>query len=237
MAADPEALIRSKQGNIPRVGRPVFIPATDMMGHTRGFVTTYDEYNIDFDLTHRDIVSLLVGPERRQPHNGSSSAIADLANVLGGELVLDGQRFYLNTPDGRLPMPLVAEGLRKVAALVRLARGGWLEPGATLFWDEPEVNLNPVLMDNVVAAVLAIARSGVQVFLATHSYAILREIDVQASRADDCRFFALAPGEHGVTARRADRYLGIEPNPIERHYTDLYDRSVRKQIEQIGAAE
>ncbi len=235
--ADHDARLRSVAGGAPRTERPVFIPATDMMGHTRGFVTTYDEYDIDFDQTHRDIVSLLLGPERRRPQNGQSGAVEALREVLGGDLVLEGERFHLDLQDGRLPMTLVAEGIRKVATLLRLARSGWLEPGATLFWDEPEVNLNPVVMRTLVAAILAVARSGVQVFLATHSYTILREIDVQARRADQFRFFALAVGQQGVTVQTADSYLGIEPNPIERHYADLYVRGIRKQLAHGGDLE
>src|SRR5205823_3939779 len=112
-----------------------------------------------------------------------------LAELLGGQIERDDSgRFYLVTELGRMPMPMVAEGLRKIATLVQLQRNGWLSPGATLFWDEPEVNLNPLLMDNVVAAILALARSGVQVFLATHSYLILREIEVQAGKTDQFRY-------------------------------------------------
>jgi hypothetical protein len=92
-----------------------------------------------------------------------------------------------------------------------------------------------MLMDNVVAAVLALSRSGVQVFLATHSYTILREIEVQATCSDHFRFFALAPGEHGVVARQAARYLEIEPNPIEVHATGLYDRSINKRLGDLEA--
>lgn len=94
---------------------------------------------------------------------------------LGGTIERDDSgRFYLATDMGRMPMPMVAEGLRKIATLVQLRQNGWLSRGATLFWDEPEVNLNPALMDNMVGAILALARNGVQVFLATHSYLILR---------------------------------------------------------------
>ncbi|MBC8143844.1 MAG: AAA family ATPase, partial [Armatimonadetes bacterium] len=32
--------------------RPVFIPAIDMMAHTRRFLSTYDNYDIAFDQTH-----------------------------------------------------------------------------------------------------------------------------------------------------------------------------------------
>ena len=40
---------------------------------------------------------------------------------------------------------LLAEGLRKLGLLWLLIRNGSLKPGAVLFWDEPETNLNPKL--------------------------------------------------------------------------------------------
>ena len=36
-----------------------------------------------------------------------------------------------------------AEGVRKISGLYRLIQNGWLKPGTTLFWDEPEANINP----------------------------------------------------------------------------------------------
>ena len=132
-----------------RAERPVFIPAIDMMGHTRGFTEAYDEIRLDFDLSCRDIVNLL----RLERRNGNSQTLFDekldepLARLLNGKIDRDDTgRFYLVTEAGRLPMPMVAEGLRKIATLVQLERNGWLTSGTTLFWDEPEVNLNPVLM-------------------------------------------------------------------------------------------
>jgi ABC-type arginine transport system ATPase subunit len=130
-------------------------------------------------------------------------------------------------------MPMVAEGLRKVATLIQLQRNGWLSRGSTLFWDEPEVNLNPVLMDNIVAAILELARTGVQVFLATHSYLILREIEVQATKSDKFRYFSLLKTDSGVEAHPADSYLEIRPNAIERHYAELYDRGIDKQLAMV----
>lgn len=41
-----------------------------------------------------------------------------------------------------MEMPLVAEGLRKVAMLARLIATGTLLEQGYLFWDEPETNLN-----------------------------------------------------------------------------------------------
>lgn len=206
--------------------RPVFIPAIDMMGHTKGFTEAYEEVRLDFDLTCRDIVNLL----RLERKNGTAStADMPLAKLLNGSIERDEQgRFYLVNAQGRLPMPMVAEGLRKIATLVQLDQNGWLVPGTTLFWDEPEVNLNPIVMDEMVEAILSLTRRGVQVFLATHSYVILKEIDLQAQKSDAVRYFAFQPGEQGTTVHATEDFTQLSPNSILDQYASLYDRELTR---------
>ncbi len=209
--------------------RPVFIPAIDMMGHTKGFTEAYDEVRLDFDLTCRDVVNLL----RLERRNGGSYSdpLVDgpLAHLLGGKIERDETgRFYLATEAGRLPMPMVAEGLRKIATLVQLERNGWLTAGTTLFWDEPEVNLNPILMGEVVSAILSLTRRGVQVFLATHSYVILKELDLQTRKEDTVRFFAFQGSEEGTTISATEDFALVSPNPILEQYNSLYDRELTR---------
>ena len=209
-------------GAFAAMPRPVFIPAIDMMAHTRRFLSTYDNYEIAFDQTHRDIVSLLLSPESRTA-NGANAAQAALAPLLGGEIVEESEQFYLKTAHGRQPMQLVAEGIRKIATLWQLLRNGFLRPGDTLFWDEPEANVNPKLRDEIVSALLALSRSGVQIFLATHSYVILKEFDLQAAASDAVRYFALETTENGTVARATDDYAELSPNPIAEQFDRLYD--------------
>ena len=207
--------------------RPVFIPAIDMMGHTRGFTEAYSEVRLDFDLTCRDIVNLL-RLERRNG-NGGDGGRSGLVKLLGGDIVYDDEgRYYLVTKLGRQPMPMISEGLRKIATLVQLERNGWLAPGSTLFWDEPEVNLNPVLMDELIGELLTLARSGVQVFLATHSYVILKELDLQATLEDNVRFFSLKGDKTGTQVMATDTFTGLKPNPILQQYGSLYDRDISR---------
>ncbi len=211
--------------------RPVFIPAIDMMGHTKGFTEAYDEVRLDFDLTCRDVVNLL----RLERRNGNSQALFDesldepLARLLNGKIERDDEgRFYLATKAGRLPMPMVAEGLRKIATLIQLERNGWLTAGTTLFWDEPEVNLNPILMGEVVSAILALTRRGIQVFLATHSYVILKEIDLQTRKEDTVRYFAFQGSEKGTVVNATEDFALLSPNPILEQYDSLYDRELTR---------
>ena len=225
-SSDPEHWI-FKSNHIPSVSRPVFIPSIDMMGHTRGFLQAASEVVLDFDQTCFDIVTLL-GLER---NNGKRSNSVDfLSEALGGTLEYEegNGRFYLNNSFGRLPFPLVAEGIRKIATLVRLAQNGWLEPGTTLFWDEPEVNLNPKLMDEVVRALLALARSGVQVFIATHSYVILKELDLQSSRNDYTLYFGFDKTPDGTVVNSTDDLALLSPNSILEQYDSLYDRELTR---------
>ena len=208
---------------LKKAARPVFIPAIDMMGHTKGFLAAKNEVVLDFDLTCSDIVSLL--DLKRKNNENQQEITYGLAELLGGKLEYEENtgRFYLATSLGRIPMPLVAEGLRKIATLVRLTENGWLTPGTTLFWDEPEVNLNPKLMDEVIGAILALTRAGIQVFMATHSYVILKELDLQAKQTDSIRFFGFQHEDNETTVNATDDFALLEPNPILEQYDRLYD--------------
>ncbi|MBM3494919.1 MAG: hypothetical protein FJX72_11470 [Armatimonadetes bacterium] len=210
------------------VRRPVFIPALDMIGHTQGFATLYDEYRVDFSQSHRDLVGLLMGPEKRSLEPAAAEALAILSGRLGGELALEGERFYIRNDLGSLPITLTAEGIRKAAVLSRLIATGWLSAGATLFWDEPETNLNPSMMDEMVAALLALSRGGVQIFIATHSYVMLKELDLQSRQTDTLRLFSFEGTANGTRVRMFDRLADLTPNAILDQYNSLYDRDLTR---------
>ncbi len=213
-----------------KLSRPVFIPFIDMMAHSAGYLATSNDLKLPFDRTCEDMVTLLTLKRREAPDE--DDIISILTNILKGTVEKDERdRFYLVTAEGRIAMPVVAEGFVRIAALLTLYKNGWLAPGTTLFWDEPETNLNPALMDEVIGAALSLARTGVQVFLATHSYIIFKELAIQSKKEDSLRYFSLTNSEDGVIVNPADKYLDINPNSIERQYTDIYDRDVAKQLE------
>jgi ABC-type lipoprotein export system ATPase subunit len=217
--------------------RPVFIPTIDMIGHSKGFLESSNLVELDFDSTCIDLLSLL-GSKNRSTPSGRHEIVKKLSEVVDGEIDQDeSKRFYLSNERGRFPMPMIAEGIRKVATLKRLVENNWLTPGSALFWDEPELNLNPQIMDEVAQAILLIARTGVQVFLASHSYLILKELEVNKQFEDSLRFFAFDGIDGNTIVRSAEDYLGLSPNPIEAQYADIYNRQISREIEsiQVGA--
>ena len=122
--------------------------------------------------------------------------------------------FYLNIPgEGKMEMPLVAEGLRKLAMLARLISTGVLLDKGYLFWDEPETNMNPKLIKVLARSILTLCQQGIQVFIATHSLFLMRELEIilrdASFRAIAPRYFALKAGETGAAAvleQSADLY-------------------------------
>ena len=140
-----------------------------------------------------------------------------LEEQMGGRVVLDANgRFYLKLPGvGNLEAHLVAEGWRKLAMLARLIATGSLLDQGCLFWDEPESNLNSKLVRSVAEAILGICSQGVQIFVATHSLFLLRELEMllvqQSFKAIAQRYFALAPGDDGVAVQQGDRIDDVDP--------------------------
>lgn len=156
---------------------PVFFPTHEMLSVFPGFISLYDERQIEFDETYYDLAKALDSPARKRHSKDVVVLIEELERLLEGHIVLEKGRFYLVAPGrGRFEAPLLAEGVRKLATLAFLLINGSLSNKGTLFWDEPETNLNPKLIRSLASALFALGKHGYQVVLATHSLFLLREL-------------------------------------------------------------
>lgn len=189
---------------------PVLIPAKEVL--TMGWLLPlYDRREIPIDETYPDLLRLLMGPPLRQPE--PAHIVAQLQQLIGGKVEEEGGHFYLSAPEQpRMEMNLVAEGVRKFATLYKLLANGTLTPETTLFWDEPEANLNPALLKDMAAVLTALAKAGFQIILATHSLFLLKELHILAQREKQpARYFALYAGENGATqVETKDDFIQLE---------------------------
>jgi AAA15 family ATPase/GTPase len=183
---------------------PAFLPTRELLTIYPNFVAVYEGHYLEFEETWRDTCLLLGGLLQKGPKEKKiRTLLAPLEEAMNGQIELDKNgRFYLKNSSGRIEMPLVAEGYRKLGMLARLiATGALLEKGY-LFWDEPEANLNPRIIKAVAKSILDLSGSGIQVFIATHSLFLLRELEILLSdrryKAVDVRFFGLHDTSEGV---------------------------------------
>jgi len=220
-----------------------FIPPKEILANAPGFRSMYGSRYIHFEEVYDDLLLRAYRPPLRgRPTGMRADLLRTLRKVLGGKVTTQGETFLLIGEQGALEFDLVAEGLRKIALLwLLLQNGTLLGPAGTtaargylLFWDEPEANLNPRLYRVVVEVLWGLARSGVQVFLATHDYALLKEIDLQQQPADRSLYHALFRAEDGTIQVSSSLHLrGLHPNAILATFTDLYDREIQRLFAEV----
>ena len=191
----------------------LFLPTRELMTIFPGFVALYDRHYVPFEESWRDTcVHLGLPPLKGRRSAAIADLLAPLEEALGGRVVMEKSgHFYLQMPgSGKMEMYLVAEGMRKLAMLAQLIGNGTLQQQGYLFWDEPETNLNPRLIRLVAKVIHQLAANGVQVFIATHNYFLLKELDLLWRQEPvDQALFSIVRETESVAIRRADRLTGL----------------------------
>ena len=230
VSLDPLAQVSENWPNTPLEG--VYIPAKDMLANAPGFRSLYAAREVHFEETYQDILDRAFLPPLRNPREFvPADVLGRLEAALGGKVTIHGEEFFLSGEQGEIEFTLLAEGLRKLGLLWLLIRNGTLKPRAVLFWDEPETNLNPKLYGVVIDVLLELQRVGVQVFLATHDYVILRELDLQADEGDKVTFHSLFRNDEGeIASHSTEKFAEIHPNAILEAFDSIYDREIKRSL-------
>lgn len=200
---------------------PVFIPTKEVLSLFPGLRGLYSEREIAIDETYPALCERLDRPMLKGPRlELVKKMLPALEAMMGGSVKLENGRFYLYPHQGgQMEIDLVAEGIRKIALLAYLLGNGSLSEKTTLFWDEPEANLNPLLIEKLAPVLCDIADSGIQVILATHSLFLMRELDLlNKQRGTKACFFSLGRADNSPAATDGP---GTSPQLLLDQETDL----------------
>ncbi|MBD3286373.1 AAA family ATPase [candidate division WOR-3 bacterium] len=214
------------------LGTPVYIPVKEMLAHGPGLRSLYKSRLIHFPEIYIDILDLAYLPSLRGRIDASREKLLGLIRrTISGKVEREDEFFFLRMQRGKIEFPLVAEGMRKLALIWLLIQNGTLLEGSTLFWDEPEANLNPELMRTVIDILLELQRNGIQIFLASHSYVVLKLFDLLKKESDSIAFHSLFSKRKGHIACNSTKdYLRIDPNAISDTYANLYDEDIERAL-------
>ena len=242
------SVIRTSFSRLPKQPRPasvwrprwkraqlhsVYIPVKEMLANAPGFRSLYAERRIHFEEMYRDVLDrAYLPPLHGAPDARRRNLLEKLRKALEGKVGVQNEEFYLSSRQGRLEFSLLAEGLRKLGLLWLLIQNGTLPQGSVLFWDEPETNLNPRLFGPVIEILLELQRMDVQVFIATHDYVILKQLDLQTTGQDQVQYHVLHRHEASkeLQCNTVGSYLEIDPNSIDGAFGEIYDLEVRRSI-------
>jgi len=215
----------------------VYIPVKDMMANAPGFRSLYSQRHIHFEEVYQDIIDrAFLGALRGPIDENRKKLLAMLQTSMDGKVVCKQEEFFLKNNQGELEFTLLAEGIRKLALLWVLIQNGTLLKGSILLWDEPEANLNPCLMRTVVQILIELQRMGVQIFLATHNYSILKEFDLQANENDQILYHSLFRNKDSgeLEVNTVMCFLDISPNAIDDAFGSMIDREIEKSMGKIA---
>jgi len=177
------------------VREPIYLPPREVISLFPGFRALYRNREIEFDETYYDLCGALEANPLRGTRLAEQRPLIDsIEAMINGKVVNEGGRFYLRLPgSGKMEMHLVAEGWRKIAMLLYLMTNGSLQTKSMLFWDEPEANLNPLMVRELATTLVEASRQGIQVFAATHSLFFMKEIEILAKqRSLPVRYFGFS---------------------------------------------
>jgi len=215
----------------------VYIPVKEMLSNAPGFRSLYSQREVHFEEIYADILDRAYRPALRGPvDRDRKKLLTNLQKLIDGKVTIKDEEFFLRNKQGNLEFTLLAEGMRKLGLLWLLIQNGTLLNGSVLFWDEPETNLNPKLFGPLIEILFELQRMGVQVFLATHDYVILKEIDLRKKDGDKVLFHSLYrdDGTGEIQCHSTSEYLQIHPNAIAETFADLYNREVKRSLGEIA---
>jgi energy-coupling factor transporter ATP-binding protein EcfA2 len=150
------------------------------------------------------------------------------------------QTHFVSSGSQPFPTGMTAEGYRKIGVLHRLLSNGSINPGETgvLLWDEPEANLNPKLMKEVVQVLLELSRNGQQIVVATHDYVLLKWLDLlmdKKGKEDHVRYHVLQRRDEDgrMSVYTTDEYGQLVATGISKTFGELYEAEIERSLKGI----
>ncbi len=119
-----------------------------------------------------------------------------------------------------IPFKQGAQGIKKVQQLRLLLENHSINRNSVLLIDEVEAHLHPALVRQFVRILAALAAKGVQIFIASHSYFVLKEL-VIASKQQQQSAFCFSLTKRGCV--RNNLKDGVPTNEILSESLDMND--------------
>ena len=169
-----------------RDSNTVFIPAKEVLSLQDVILKSREQDMMyGFDDTYLDLVKSLQLPRQRgnnYQHFADGRKI--LKDILGGTVDYDEKKhqWYYKKGNTLYSINTTAEGIKKIAIFNQLLANRYLTPKSIVFLDEIESSLQPKAVVEFLRILYELSKSGMQFFIATHSYFAIKELYLLAQK-------------------------------------------------------
>ena len=140
-------------------------------------------------------------------------------------------QWYFWEGNKKFAITITSEGIKKLAIFNRLLANRYLRNSSIIFIDEPEASLHPKAISQFMEILYKLAQGGMQIFMATHSYFVIKKIYLLAKREGGSVPVLSFDGED--SSRYMNMQDGMPENSIIQESVDLYQDEVNMALGEI----
>ena len=215
----------------PRTSNSIFIPAKEVLSlHQIILKSREQDKSFGFDDTYYDLArAIRLTPQRGKKYKVFSDSRKLLENMLGGkvEYVESSSRWQFRSGNQKFTIGTTSEGVKKISILETLLSNRYLDNKSIIFIDEPEAALHPTAIANLLDIVNKLSKCGIQFFIATHSYFVVKKLYLLAQENEQS--IPVISASDGVWNTN-DLKDGIPDNPIINESIRLYEREAELSL-------
>lgn len=240
IASDHEEMLRYSFGtktvntvqNVECSFRPtqvnnIFIPAKEILSIQDVIIRSYEVDKVfGFDKTYVDLARALSKTSRGRNYREFSDARKTLDNALGGHLEFDDDtKEWIFRDDNKrvINISLTSEGIKRLSILDLLLGNHFLTRESVVIIDEAEANLHPSLVCKFMEILVMLAKAGLQIFLSSHSYFVIKSLYVLA-HAHRIPVPTISFERDGAVI--GDLLQGMPDNPIVEESVNIYKQEI-----------
>lgn len=218
---------------VPRSSNSIFLPTKEVLSLHHIILQSRElSKTFGFDDTYLDLARAL-----RQPSTGGRNyqqfamSRKNLSEILEGKVEYDEKlgRWQFKKGNQKFPIGVTAEGIKKISILDTLLGNRYLDQNSIIFIDEPESALHPVAISKFLDIIAMLAEFGIQFFMASHSYFVIKKLFLIAQKKDRLSIPIISVKDDSWDI--ANLREGLPDNPIIDESIQLYKEEVELALQ------
>ncbi|MEQ8187997.1 MAG: AAA family ATPase [Candidatus Eremiobacterota bacterium] len=217
-----------------RESNSIFLPAKEVLSIFNIILKSREvDKSFGFDDTYFDLAKALkITPKMGKNYKAFSESRKKLENILGGAVEFDEQssRWQFKKGNQKFSIGATSEGVKKIAILDNLLANRYINTSSIIFIDEPEAALHPSAISDFLDIVAILSDSGIQFFLASHSYFVLKKLALIAKQKSISIPVISIDVNAGMEAAYDDLKIVMPKNSIINESIRLYKEEISEVI-------
>lgn len=212
----------------PRNENSIFIPAKEILSLRESVIHDREVREVfSYDDTYYDLAKALTPTVSGKLSKAFVESRMQLEKAIDGHIYFSKNKqkwvFAQGKGNTEFDISLTSEGTKKIGIFDTLIGNHYLTSKSVIFIDEPESGLHPSLLVNFLDILEEIAKAGAQLFIASHSYFVIKKLYLIA-QTNPVSVPVISFTDGGiVTSNLKD---GMPDNPIIDQSIKLYEQEI-----------